>query len=256
MSTRTPTRIAITGAAGFLGRGMVTVLGAHYPLRLFDVKAVEGPHESIVGDVAKLEDAMALCAGCSDLVIGHMAPQGSPNYDTPVVPFDVNVKGTANLFHAAWKHGIKRVALVSSGGSVHRHQLAGTFMTADLPFAPTNMYTLTKALQEFVARYYFDVHGIEVAVIRPYLICDEDSLGDKYGKVRPTVNYQFCDPRDIAEVARLAFEVPKLGYDIFYPLGHPDAVTKVDVKHLRDTLGWKPKHTFEKYPRDGEVPGT
>ena len=256
MNAPKPTRVAITGAAGFLGQGIVKVLGAHYPLRLFDVRKFEGPHESIVGDVSKLDDAMSLCAGCSHLVIGHMAPQGSPNYDTPTVPFDVNVKGTANLFHAAVAHGIKRVALISSGGSVHRHQLNNAFMTADLPLAPTNMYTMTKALQEDIARYYHGMNGVEVCVIRPYLICDEDTLGDKYGKHRPTVNYQFCDPRDIAEVARLAFEVPKLGYDIFYPLGHPDAEKHVDVKHLRDTLGWKPKHTFEKYPRDGEVPGT
>jgi nucleoside-diphosphate-sugar epimerase len=256
MSTRTPTRIAITGAAGFLGGGLVKILGAHYPLRLFDVKTVEGPHESIVGDVSKLDDAMALCAGCSDLVIGHMAPQGPQNYGTPTVPFDVNVKGTANLFHAAVAHGIQRVVLISSGGAVQRHQEQNVFLTADLPYSPKVMYTLTKALQEQIARFYFENHGIEVAVLRPFYICDEDSLADKYGVQRPTVNYQFIDPRDIAEAARLSLIVPKLGYDIFYLLGHPDAETHADVKHLRDTLGWKPKHTFEKYPRDGELPRT
>ena len=118
------------------------------------------------------------------------------------------------------------------------------------------MYSLTKALQEHIARYYYENHGIEVSVLRPYLICDEDSLADKYGNQRPTVNYQFIDPRDIAEAARLSLLIPKLGYEIFYLMGHPDAETRADIKHLRDFLGWKPKHTFEKYPRDGTIPGT
>jgi nucleoside-diphosphate-sugar epimerase len=256
MSSNQPTRIAITGAAGFLGRSMVAVLEEQFPLRLLDVVPIEGKHESRVGDVSKLEDAMALCEGCTGLVIGHMAPQGPKNYGTPTVPFDVNVKGTANLFHAAVAQGIKRVVLISSGGAVQRHAAEGKFMTADLPLAPQSMYTLTKALQEQIARYYYENHGIEVSVLRPYYICDEDSLADKYGIKRPSVNFQFIDPRDIAEAARLSFLVPKLGFEIFYLMGHPDAEAKADIKHLREFLGWKAKHTFEKYPRDGEVPGT
>lgn len=255
MTHRTPTRIAVTGAAGFLGRGITKVLGAHYPLRLLDVVAVEGPWESRVGDVSRMEDAMALCEGCSDLVIGHMAPQG-PNYGTPTVPFDVNVKGTANLFHAAQAHGIKRVVLISSVGAVHESHMAGTFLKADLPFGPANMYTLTKVLQEEIARFYHRTAGLEVAVLRPAYICDEDSLSDKYGKQRPTVNWQFIDPRDIAEAARLALTVPNLGYETFFLMGHPDAEAKADIQHLRDVLGWKAQHPFTKYPRDGEVSGT
>lgn len=52
MSTPQPTRIAITGAAGFLGRSMVAVLGEQFPLRFLDVVPVEGKHESRVGEVS------------------------------------------------------------------------------------------------------------------------------------------------------------------------------------------------------------
>ena len=246
----------MTGAAGYLGRGMVKVLGEQFPLRLFDVQPITSEHESIVGDVTKLEDTMALCAGCSDLVIAHMAPNRPEIYATPTVPFDINVKGTANLFHSAVAAGIKRVVLVSSGASVQRAGVEKKFLTADLPHSPQVMYALTKSLQERIAHYYFENHGIEVSVLRPYMICDEDSLTDKYGRTRPTVNWQFIDPRDIGEAARLSLLVPKLGYEIFYTLGHPDAESHADVKHLREFLGWKPKHPFTKYPRDGEVPGT
>jgi nucleoside-diphosphate-sugar epimerase len=256
MNSPLPTRIAITGAAGFLGRSMTAVLGKHFPLRLMDIQPVPGEWESRVGDVAKLEDAMALCEGCSHLVIGHMAPNRPEIYATPTIPFDVNVKGTANLFHAASEHGIKRVVLISSGASVQKHWEEKAFMSGDLSYAPKSMYALTKALQEVIARSYHDAKGMEVAVLRPAYICDEDSLSDKYGTQRPTVNWQFIDPRDIAEAARLALTVPQLGYEIFYTLGHPDAEEHADVRHLRDFLGWKPQHTFEKYPRDGTIPGT
>lgn len=257
MTPRTPARIAITGAAGFLGRSMTAVLGEHFPLRLLDVVPVPGAWEdSRVGDVARLEDALSLCEGCSDLVIGHMAPNRPEVYGTPTIPFDVNVKGTANLFHAASVHGIKRVVLISSIAVVQGLHEAGKFLTRDLAATPLNLYGLTKALQEEIAQFYHRTKGLEVAVLRPAYICDEDSVSDKYGNRRPTVNWQFIDPRDIAEASRLALIAPQLSYEVFYLLGHPDAEAHADMGRLREFLGWKARHTFEKYPRDGEVPGT
>ena len=51
-------------------------------------------------------DAMVLC---------HMAP--NPNgYKVPPPAFDINVKGTANLYHAAAEAGLKTVVLISSCG--------------------------------------------------------------------------------------------------------------------------------------------
>jgi nucleoside-diphosphate-sugar epimerase len=257
MSPHKPTRVAITGAAGFLGRSMARVIGDQFPVRLFDVVPVPGEWEdSRVGDVARLEDVMSLCEGCSDLVIGHMAPNRPEIYGTPTMPFDINVKGTANLFHAADAHGIKRVVLISSIAAVQAHYNAGKFLARDLPWAPLGMYPLTKALQEQIAQCYHRTKKMEIAVLRPAYICDEDSVSDKYGRKSPTVNWQFIDPRDIAQAARLALVVPELGYEVFYLLGHPDAEAHADMKHLREFLGWKAQHTFEKYPRDGEVPGT
>ncbi len=256
MDFRTPTRVAITGAAGFLGRSLVQVLGEHFPLRLLDVVPIPGTWDSRVGDVSQLEDALSLCEGCSDLVIGHMAPNRPEIYGTPTLPFDVNVKGTANLFHAACTHGIKRVVLISSISVVQGHQNAGEFLTRDLSPDPRAMYPLTKVLQEQTAHYYHQAHGLEVAVLRPAYICDEDTVSDKYGRHLLTVNWQFIDPRDIAEATRLALIAPQLTYEIFYLLGHPDADAHAEMGRLREFLGWKAKHTFEKYPRDGEVPGT
>ena len=47
-------KILMTGAAGFLGRGMVEALAPKHTLRLMDVVPVESPHECVVGDVCDL----------------------------------------------------------------------------------------------------------------------------------------------------------------------------------------------------------
>ena len=249
-SPELPTRIALTGAAGFLGRTLAARLFQNFPLRVLDNQPADGPWEQITGDVADMDNAMALCEGCSHLVISHMAPNRSEIYATPTVPFDVNVKGVANLFHAASHYGIRRTILISSTSVVSRYMYGGTYLTRDLPDHPHNLYGLTKALQENIARYYHQQNGMEVAVLRPAHICDEDSLVDKYQKKLAFANWVMIDPRDIAEAVRLALLVPELDYEVFYISGPADAEFHVDLKHTRDFLGWKPQHTFDKHPNE------
>jgi nucleoside-diphosphate-sugar epimerase len=244
-----PTRVALTGAAGFLGRTLAASLVQHFPLRALDTQATEGPWEKIVGNVADLDDAMRLCEGCSHLVIAHMAPNRPEIYDTPPIPFDVNVKGVANLFHAACVQGISRTVLISSTAVVSGHYAEGKFLSRDLRDYPTSLYALTKTLQESIAKYYHEKKGMEVAVLRPAHICNEDNLIDKYGEKLTYTNWVMIDPRDIAEAVRLSLLTPVLDYQTFYILGHSEAEEHADLKHTREFLGWRPKHTFDKYPR-------
>ena len=247
-----PTHVALTGAAGFLGRTLAASLARHFPLRTLDTQPSEGSWEKILGDAADLDDALALCAGCSHLVIAHMAPNRPEIYNTPPMPFDVNVKGAANLFHAACVQGIRRTVLISSTAVVSGHMREDRFLSRDLRDYPTSMYALTKTLQEAIAKYYHEQNGMEVAVLRPAHICDEDNLVDKYGKKLPYANWVMIDPRDIAEAVRLALLTPRLDYETFYISGHVDAEAHADLKYTREFLGWRPQHTFEKHPR--EVP--
>jgi nucleoside-diphosphate-sugar epimerase len=248
-----PTRVAMTGAAGFLGRAMASHLALHFPLRTLDVLPVEGPWEKLLGSAANPDDAMALCEGCSHLVIAHMAPNRPEIYENPVVPFDVNVKGVANLFHAASVHGIKRVVLISSTAVVAGQVERKEFLGRDLPPDPNGMYALTKVLQETIAKYYHTHKGMEIAALRPSYICDEDQLTDKYGRKIEESHWVLIDPRDIAEAARLALLKPDLGWEPLYVLGPPEAARHADVKYTQEFLGWEPKHTFDKFPKT--VPG-
>jgi nucleoside-diphosphate-sugar epimerase len=231
-------------------------LSGQFAVRAMDVQPMpEGPWKGIAGNATDAQDCMRLCEGCSALVIAHMAPNRPEIYATPTIPFDVNVKGTANLFEAAVAHGIRRVVLISSTGVVQGHTSAGEYLKRDLPAWPKSMYGLTKALQEEIAQYYHRQNGIEVAMLRPAHIINEDNLVDKYGKCLFDPSWGMIDPRDIAQAVRLALLSPNLGFEVFYTLGHPDAAEYADVQHTRDFLGWRPEHTFQKHSakRDGKV---
>jgi len=243
-------KLLITGAGGFLGAGLITALQPRHDLRLMDVVKFDSPHEVVVGDVCDFETCRRAVAGREALVIAHMAPNRPEVYANPVMPFDVNVKGTANLFAAAVESGVKRVVLISSTGVVSTDQQAGRFLTRDLPPSSTNVYCLTKVCQEVIARHYHELHHMPVAMLRPAYITDADFLLDKYGRKLPSVNWQFIDRRDIGDAVDCALRLPDLGCEAFYVIGHRDAPRHADVEHTKRRLGWAPAHDFSQYPDD------
>lgn len=243
-------KVLVTGASGFLGRHIAERLAPHFKIRVLDINPLEGFTDFVQGSVADPDTVRRAVEGVDALVISHMAPNRPEIYGSPEIPFDVNVKGTALLFHQAVACGIRRIVLISSIAVVAKHTQAGTRLTRDLSHTPNAMYALTKTLQETTAQYYHSTHGLEIAILRPAYIVREDSLMDKYGIQRPTVNWQFIDPRDIADAAAAALRIPNLSYEVFYTVAGPDADIYVDMAHTRDFLGWKPNHTFSQYPRD------
>jgi nucleoside-diphosphate-sugar epimerase len=243
-------KVLVTGAAGFLGRGLVIPFQGKSDLRLMDVADWDTPHEKVVGSVADLDTVLRAAEGVDALVIAHMAPQGKVSYGTPTLPYDVNVKGTANLFFAAAQLGIKRVALVSSGGAVGNVYFAGGYLSRDLPFGAKGMYSHTKVLQETIARMYHQEFGIGVAILRPGYITDMDLRQDKYGRVLEECNWQFADRRDIGEIARRALLLPDLGCEIFWTLSTPMGAKHADMEYVYKRLDWKPQYDFSNLKQD------
>ena len=250
-------KILLTGACGFLGSHMATTLGKTFHVRSLDLENRTGADDFIAGSVADPTTLERAFEGVEALVIAHMAPNKPGIYDTPELPFDVNVKGTAHLFHMAAQKGIRRVVLISSAGVVSAAVEGGKnggYFSRDLPLFPAkNMYGLTKLLQETTAQYYHKHFALEIAVLRPFLICCGDTLEDKYGNRRPSVNWQFIDAGDIGKAASAALTVENLGYEVFYLAAGPDASLHVDVAHTESFLGWQPDHRFTEFPRDEEL---
>ncbi|HSI87016.1 MAG: NAD-dependent epimerase/dehydratase family protein [Candidatus Methylacidiphilales bacterium] len=251
-------RVLLTGSGGFLGQHLTSRLRQSFALRVLDVTPDVRPStgekaasvevmEGSVADSALVEQAVD---GMDALVIAHMAPNRPEVYGAVDLPFSINVQGTAALLHAAAKRGVKRVVLVSSTTVVDGSRMSGAFMDKDTKPSPSSMYSLTKALQEEIARYFHHTHGMEIAVLRPAYVILEDPLKDKYGRTPKSVNWQFIDPRDIAEAAALALVKPGIEFEIFYTLAGPGSEKRADLGNLKQLLGWQPRYKFEQYPVD------
>jgi nucleoside-diphosphate-sugar epimerase len=240
-------KILVTGAAGFLGRGMVGPLAVNgHQLRLMDVVACDmPPHEAVIGDVSDPAAIVTAMRGVDALVIAHMAPRGADNvnYRTPALPMAVNVGGTANLFQAALDAGVRRVVLISSTAAVEK---AGG-LEADpttLPLRTAGWYGLGKAMQEMIAEQFARTTGMQVVSLRVGYILDGDANQDKYGKAVAERNYADTDRRDIGEVARLCLERDDLGYAVFNVMSTQESMQRAAVRLTCERLGWTPRHDF------------
>lgn len=240
-------KILITGAAGYLGRGLVKPFLGKHELRLMDVADWQAPAGKLIGSVADLDLCRKAMQGMDAVVIAHMATRQTGSYETPVLPFDINVKGTANLFFAAVEQKVSRVCLISSTGAVSDHP-EGTFQSRDLALRGKDIYSLTKVCQEVVADHYHRIHGIKVAIQRVAWIVDADTCVSKYGEKLPHWSPGMVDPRDMGEAARLALELPDLDYEIFYVSGTPGSDKTMDVAHTCKRLKWKPRYDFSNLP--------
>jgi uronate dehydrogenase len=242
-------KILITGAAGFLGRGIRGPFeAAGHALRLMDVVPIHSsPHETVVGDVSDYAQVEAATGGVDGVVIAHMAPRGEKdvNYKTPAMPFDINVKGTANLFHAAAACGVRRVVVISSTAAIIENPPTPTKVyDRAAPLRSKGYYGLTKALQEVIAEQFARTHEMAVACLRVGYVLDGDANVDKYGNPVREINFMDTDRRDIGEVARLCLELPDLTYDVFHVMSTAEALTRADLQYTCDRLNWKPKHDF------------
>lgn len=233
--------VLITGAGGYLARGMIPAFEARqHALRLMDIAAFDTAHEVFVGSVADLATCRKAVAGVDAIVIAHMA-KNPDAYVDPALPFDINVKGTANLLFAAAEQKIRKVVLVSTTGVTKAHDV--TVHSHTLPPKTRGLYYLTKALQEVIAEQ-FSRDEISIAVLRIGYIVDGESRQDKYGRTVDKPHPMLTDRRDVGEAACLCLERDDITYEIFPVVGVESAIAEYDTAHTRERLGWSPRYDF------------
>lgn len=237
-------KILITGAAGFLGQGLIESLTEHHELRLMDVEKISSSHDSLKGSVENLDKVRQAMKGMDALIIAHMAPRSPDSYVNPPICFEINVTGTANLFFAAQEVGIRRVVLISSVGTVYGYK-KNTFHDGQTTARCFDLYSLTKVCQETVAEQYHHLHSMEIAVLRVGHIIDGKTMVDKYGTRIENYTDNLTDRKDIGEVCRLALEKNDLQFEIFYVIGSKKGWHIYDVATASKQLNWKPKYDFE-----------
>ncbi len=233
-------RVLVTGAAGYAGRGMTEILANTHQVRSLDLRPAAEAMESVVGDVTDLALCRSALVDMEAVVLCHLAPNPY-QYSEPGTPLDVNVKGAANLYYGAMELGITRFVLISTTGVLRREEGLGA-VPGEGPYNfRYNFYALTKIMQEDLARFYYEKHGVSTIVLRPgWIVYDEDFI-TKYGQKLERYDPGLIDPRDIGKAVCACLALTDPGLEA-YEIGQDDC--GLDLAPARARLGWNPKYRF------------
>lgn len=210
-------RIAVTGAAGSVGR---------QALRAFDdhevVPVTHREHEDIESRLMELTDPDSIrdaLRGCE--VVVHLAGNPSPDAEWESVS-DVNVDGTRSVFEAALDHDVERVVFASTNHVMQMHSIddpsdpesmrerPGPVTVDDRP-RPDSFYAVSKVAGEALGSYYADRHGLDVVNLRIGWLLDREGLRERQERSREHARYaraMWLSPHDCRDVIRRAATHP------------------------------------------------
>jgi dihydroflavonol-4-reductase len=246
--------ILITGATGFLGTHLVEQLREAEPearLRLMSRRAgtTDGSDqiEAIAGDITNAADVDAAVQGVEEIY--HLAGTVERAPTNSWHLYDVHVEGTRYVCESARRHGVKRIVLASSSGTVavgrdpvERTEESG-YATDVVSRWP---YYLSKIYAEKLVQWHCEHHNLPVVIVNPSLLLGpgdtrESSTKDirlyLEGQIQavPTGGLNLVDARDAAAGARAAMRKGRVGER--YLLGGPNWTFREWMSHVEDLSG-------------------
>ncbi len=173
--------IAVTGGVGQIGSATVAYLMEHgHMVRVLDrVDGSEIPPETrkeIQGadyrqvDITDFESLEGQFDGLDAVV--HLAALASPNQGSEHVIFDINGRGSFNVYRAAADAGIRRVVSASSINALGYHYGIKPFPIEYLPIDEahpeftTDPYSFSKRVLEETAEYFWRREGVSGVSLR------------------------------------------------------------------------------------------
>jgi UDP-glucose 4-epimerase len=153
-------RFLITGGEGFIGRNLKALLASQgHDAKTLDISG--NPDFKLSVTDPKVMEIMEDFDG-----IFHLAATTSPPQfeDDPIGGFHVNADGTLNILEFARRRGIPRVVLASSSATY------GDFREVSredhIPDTYTNLYPITKVVDEYLAGYYSARNEVQCISLR------------------------------------------------------------------------------------------
>lgn len=231
-SSGTAGRVAVTGAAGKLGRAVVAELAAHGwdVLALDQVRPVGLAGEFVTIDLTDHAQVLEVLTGSVDEHPGtvdavvHLAAVPAPGLITNSATFANNATVTWNVFNAARTAGIKRVVWASS------ETVLGLPFDTPPPYLPVDeeyrarpesTYSLVKALEEEMAHHLcrWDPQLVMVGLRFSNVMEPQDYAAfpsyDADPHLRKWNLWGYIDARDGAQAVRLALAHRVPGAEVF-----------------------------------------
>jgi len=251
--------VLVTGACGWTASAINDALvQAGYNVIGFDLPAAcgtKGIKNKLItlfpGTISSLADVCNVTKS-ADIIIHLAIATGQSNYQSPEVPFNVNVLGTYNIFEAARRNKVSKIILIGSA-AVHvpldKHKLDAL---KDWKSSKDNdhLYDLTKRLQEEIAKDFCETHAMSAIVLRSGHIVDGKEEVDPDGHPLSELAYSkggWVCRYDLASACLRAINMPNFGYNSFHIVGSRQAEEYFDIERSERELGLIFKYCFDKY---------
>jgi UDP-glucose 4-epimerase len=173
--------MAITGADGFIGRRLCSLMEEQGVEVLRIVRRTQGPgrERRVAGSLETATDLESVLAGAECVV--HLAARAHVLHEVdadPAVAFQrANVEATQKLARAAVAAGVRRFVFVSSIG-VHGNATYGTPFTELHEPAPAELYARSKLQAEQALSALAAATGLELVIVRPPLVYGPGAEGN------------------------------------------------------------------------------
>lgn len=165
-------RTCVIGGAGFIGSEVtrqLTSTGRDVVVVGRSARVQGASPQSaayVVGDYGDRGLVRKLCAECDEVIDLAYATVPQTSFSDPMFDMMANLPPSIGLLEEASRSRVKRVLIVSSGGTVYgaARRLPLVEDDATQPLSP---YGITKLTIEKYALMYHALHGLDVCVVRP-----------------------------------------------------------------------------------------
>jgi len=193
LTTPTPKRVLVTGAAGFIGSALCKrllaqghhVLGldnlnAYYDVKLKEARLrhIQHSHAPATGnfkfekvDIAATNEFTQIYREFSPQIVLHMAAQAGVRYslEHPHTYIDSNIKGFLNVLECARHHGAEHLVFASSS-SVYGANTEMPYSVHQHTDHPISLYAATKKSNEVMAHSYSHLFRIPTTGLRFFTV--------------------------------------------------------------------------------------